>query len=119
MRSRRQAVLEAIREHFRAAGQSPSYREIGERTGLTPRDVRPHLDQLARDHLIEHRPGVARSISLVDRAANLSDTELEAACHGRGWTVTRSVAPALVKSFPVDPRASASDGDLLEILSKL
>lgn len=119
MRSRRQAVLEAIREHFRAAGQSPSYREIGERTGLTPRDVRPHLDQLARAKLIEHRPGVARSISLVDRTANLSDTELEAACHGRGWAITKSSAPALVKSFPVDPLGSRENDDLLGIIADL
>lgn len=100
MSSRRQAVLAAIRQHFRATGCSPSYAEIGERTGLEPRHVRPHLDKLQTEGLIVYRRGVGRSIALVDRMANLSDEEVELGVHERGWTVVKSVLPVLSAVYP-------------------
>ncbi len=113
MSSRRQAVLTAIRQHFRVTGCSPSYAEIGERTGLEPRHVRPHLDSLQADGLIVFRRGVGRSIMLVDRMANLSDEEVELGVHGRGWTLVKSAVPALAEVYPLDLAIDENDLALL------
>ncbi|MEN2749245.1 helix-turn-helix domain-containing protein [Sphingomonas sp. T9W2] len=105
MSSRRQLVLESIRRHFRAVGASPSHREIAQETGLTRQHVGRWLDELQAAGVITYTPGRARSIVLVDRAANFSDAELHLACAGRGWTVTEpalSVQP-LATAYPVDP----------------
>jgi DNA-binding transcriptional ArsR family regulator len=118
MSSRRQTVLKAIRQHFRETGCSPSYAEIGERTGLEPRHVRPHLEQLQDDGLLTYRRGVGRSIVLVDRMANLSDEEVERGVHGRGWTLVKSTLPLLADMFPIDPTLKASFGQLLKQLDE-
>lgn len=102
MSSRRQLVLESIRRHFRVLGQSPSHREIGDATGLSHQHVGKYLVILRDEGLIDFIPKVARSISLIDRGAMLSDCELELICAGRGWTVIKPAVP-IAEAFPVDP----------------
>lgn len=102
MSSRRQLVLEYIRRHFREVGQSPSHKEIAEATGLERQHVGKHLVTLRETGLIDFQRGRARSITLVDRGAMLSDCELELICVGRGWTVLKPVVP-ISDAFPVDP----------------
>lgn len=104
MSSRRQLVLEMIRRHFRAVGQSPSHTEIGEATGLKRQHVGRLLDELMTAGLLTYQRGRPRSIALVDRTANLSDCELHLACIGRGWTVREppTQALALTVTYPVD-----------------
>lgn len=118
MSSRRQLVLEAIRRHFRAVGAAPSYREIADTTGIGRRHVRPWLDQLQRDGLLTFIAGQPRSITLTDRMANLSDTELQLACASRGWTVVKPDVhvAALAAAYPVDPRVTDYGLPLLEAL---
>lgn len=102
MSSRRQLVLEFIRRHFREVGQPPSHTEIAEATGLKRQHVGKHLVTLREAGLIDYEHGRARSITLVDRGAMLSDCELELICAGRGWTVRRPPVP-IGEAFPVDP----------------
>jgi SOS-response transcriptional repressor LexA len=85
--STKQRVLEAIRQHFRDTGMSPSFREIGFRVGIAAQRVGPHIQALQIEGYLAYLKGTSRSIVLVDRAANLSDTELRLGCVGRGWTL--------------------------------
>ncbi len=102
MSSRLQIVLEAIRRHFRTVGQSPSYREIAASTGVQSQHVGQYLAKLRDAGLINFERGRARSITLVDRGAMLSDCELELICAGRGWTVSKPAIP-IGEAYPVDP----------------
>jgi SOS-response transcriptional repressor LexA len=87
MSSRRQSVLEAIRRHFQARGASPSHREIAEATGIGRRHVGAWLDYLQAEGALYYKRHSARSIVLIDRAANLSDTEILLAYFSRGLTI--------------------------------
>jgi len=100
MSSRRQKIIEAIRQHFRALGQSPSHREIAAATGVQRQHVGAWLDILERDGLLTYERGVPRSIRLIDRSACLSDTEIEMACALRGWTIVKPPI-ALAAAYPV------------------
>lgn len=103
MSSRRQLVLEVIRRHFRALGQSPSHNEIAESTGLKRQHVGGWLKELQAAGLITFTPNRARSIVLVDRMANFADSEIEAAAHARGATIVwPPVIAPLAEAFPVD-----------------
>lgn len=103
MSSRRQTVLEFIRRHFRSVGSSPSHAEIAGATGLRRAHVGRWLEELRAAGLITYTPYQARSIVLVDRMANFSDSELRLAAAGRGWTIIDTPVPALTKIFTVDP----------------
>lgn len=119
MSSRRQSVLEAIRRHFRARGASPSHREIAEATGIGRRHVGAWLDYLQAEGLLTYRSRAARSIVLIDRMANFSDTELRLACAGRGMIVTDTPLPALVDAYAVDPRVPDYGLPLIEALQHI
>lgn len=99
--NRHQRVLEAVRRHFRDTGASPSYREIEARCGVKKKAVRGSLDYWQRRGTLTFTPGKHHSIELVDRAAMLSDAEIELAVIGRGGHVTWSALPALADAFPV------------------
>ena len=88
--STKQRVLEAIRQHYRETGMSPSFREIGARVGIAAQRVGPHIEILEEEGYLSYRKGAARSIQLIDRAANLSDTEIRLGCAGRGWTIVEA-----------------------------
>lgn len=104
MSSRRQLVLEFIRRHFRAVGASPSHSEIAAATGLARQHVGGWLDELQAAGLITYQRGRPRSIALVDRMANYSDTELRLACVGRGWTISLPpTATPFADCYAVDP----------------
>ncbi|WP_230770662.1 LexA family protein [Sphingomonas sp. Leaf4] len=120
MSSRRQLVLESIRRHFRAVGASPSHGEIAQATGMKRQHVGRWLDELQDAGLICYSPGRARSIVLVDRAANLSDCELQLACAGRGWAVSKPapVVQPIASAFSVDTTVAAFTTDLIAELEK-
>lgn len=112
-------MLEAIRRHFRDLGASPSHEEIARATGLQRQHVGYWLDKLQAAGFLTYRRGVARSIVLTDRMANLSDTELRLACVGRGWSVVEPRVPGLSESFPVDPTVPDFGLTLIEALKHI
>lgn len=94
--SLQQRMVEAIRRHFRDYGEAPSHSELHLAVGIRRNDVGRALRQAAAGRLITFRPGVARGIGLPDRAAMLSDSELELAARARGATIrwpAAAVAP--------------------------
>jgi SOS-response transcriptional repressor LexA len=119
MSSRRQLVLEAIRRHFRAMGQSPSHGEIAEATGLQRQHVGRWLEELQISGLISYSRGRPRSIVLVDRLANFSDTEIRLACAGRGMILTSTPVPALADAYAVDPVVPEFGLQLLDALQHI
>ena len=96
-------VLTAIRQYRREHGCSPSLGEIARRTLVRRQHVGRYLASLQADGYLIYDRAAVETIKLADPAANLSDLDLELACHGRGWTVIRSAAPSVADSFPVDP----------------
>lgn len=64
---RRRAILSYIGKYAAEHSQSPSVREIGAAVGLRSSNaVAGHLDRLEREGKILRRPGVHRSIQVVD-----------------------------------------------------
>lgn len=118
MSSRHQRVLEAVRRHFRDVGASPTYREIEARSGVRAKYIGGSLALWQRRGALTFTAGKARSIKLVDRAAMLSDAELELAVIGRGGHVGWSPLPALADAFPV-PAAGADCDFARELLDRL
>lgn len=66
--SRRQAILEFIRNEVRLKGYPPSVREIGEAVGLASSStVHGHLDRLEKKGLIRRDPTKPRAIELLSQ----------------------------------------------------
>lgn len=101
--SRRVLGLEFIRRYFREHGSSPSHGEIAAGLGMAKRRVGPMIEEWAQAAVLTFTPKRGRSIVLVDRAANLSDSELELACRARGWTIRKSPLPMLTDAIPAVP----------------
>ena len=97
-------VLETVRRYYRLNGYSPSYREIAILASVSIGRIHGYLDQLQAQGYLTHRGRESRSIALVDRFANASDVELEAACHGRNWTILKppAAATAIGEAFQAD-----------------
>ena len=96
-------VLTAVRIYRRQHGRSPSLGEIARRAVVRRQHVARYLVRLQIAGLLTYDRHAPEPIVLTDPAANLSDLDLENACHRRGWTVTTSAAPMIAASFPVDP----------------
>ncbi len=95
-------VLTAIRQYRREHGCSPSLGEIARRTLVRRQHVGRYLASLQADGYLIYDRAAVETIKLADPAANLSDLDLELACHGRGWTVIKSTMPAIGDAYPVD-----------------
>jgi SOS-response transcriptional repressor LexA len=91
--SLRVLTLEFIRRYFRDYGSSPSFREIAAKFDITPQRVSAILRELYRRGEILWTPGLARSIRLPEKAAELSDTEVLEVLRRRGWFVVARSAP--------------------------
>ena len=109
-------VLSAIRAFWREHGRSPSLGEVARRAAVRRQHVTRYLMKLQIGGYLTYDRQAAEPIVLIDPAANLSDLDLENGCHGRGWTIIKSRAPALAQVYSVDARAPAYDPDLLTLL---
>jgi hypothetical protein len=114
-------VLDAIRTHYRHHGRGPSLSKLARLAAKQPQHIRRFVDRLEREGLVEVKPGRRGEpcvILLVDRVAMLSDAELEAGAHGRGWTVVKPgpMAQAVGQAWPADPRIPPDQADLLDRL---
>ncbi len=96
-------VLSAVRAYRREHGRSPTLGEIARRALVKRQHVGRYLGRLQEAGYLVYDRRAAEPITLIDPAANLSDLDLENGCHGRGWTVIKSAAPAVIASYPVDP----------------
>lgn len=96
-------VLSAVRAYRREHGRSPTLGEISRRALVKRQHVGRYLARLQDAGYLVYDRRAAEPITLIDPAANLSDLDLENGCHGRGWTVIKSAAPDVIKSYPVDP----------------
>ena len=96
-------VLSAVRAYRREHGRSPTLGEISRRALVKRQHVGRYLGRLQDAGYLVYDRRAAEPITLIDPAANLSDLDLENGCHGRGWTVIKSVAPDVIASYPVDP----------------
>jgi SOS-response transcriptional repressor LexA len=106
-------VLTAIRQYRREHGCSPSLGEIARRTRVRRQHVGRYLASLQADGYLIYDRAAVETIKLADPAANLSDLDLELACHGRGWTVVKSRAPAIVEAYPIETAPQGWEVDLL------
>ncbi len=65
--TRRQSeALKAIKNFIRDEGYSPTYRELGERLGVTAQSVKHHAHELKRRGAIDFTPGRAGTIRVLD-----------------------------------------------------
>ncbi|MBB2955191.1 repressor LexA [Bifidobacterium commune] len=72
---RQQKVLDAIRKHIQRYGFAPSFREIGEVSGLkSPSSVKHQLETLEEKGYIKMNANKGRAIELVDNEPNVSET---------------------------------------------
>jgi hypothetical protein len=112
-------VLTAIRTYRRQHGRSPSLGEIARRASVRRQHVGRYLVRLQIAGLLVYDRHASEAIILTDPTANLSDIDLEAGCHGRGWTVIKSAAPEMASAFPVDPLVPNWELPLLKKLSQI
>jgi hypothetical protein len=100
--SRRVLALEFIRRYFRDYGSSPSFGEIGAALNIPTQRVGALIRPLVESGELIHRPGIARSFKLPDRAEQLSDAEIAVILLRRGWIVNghdiQTVAESVMKS---------------------
>ena len=87
-------VSAVLNEWFARYGRSPSYREIGAIARVAVSHVGGHLDRLQEEGVLTHQRGVARSIVMIRRLANVSDDEIELECRARRWAIARPSAEA-------------------------
>lgn len=97
----KQRVLTAIRWLFRRDGMPPSHSQVADIAGIATKRIRIYVERLAADGFITYEKGVAFSIRLADRGAELSDEELERVAHARGAAISWSKLPALGYAFPL------------------
>jgi len=112
-------VLTAIRIYRRQHGRSPSLGEIARRASVRRQHVGRYLVRLQIAGLLVYDRHAIEPIMLADPTANLSDIDLEVACHDRGWTVIMSRAPAVASAFPVDPVVPNWELPLLDKLGQI
>lgn len=114
-------VIEAIRRHFRRSGAAPSLSEISNDSGVRRTEVGRSLRRLQHQGLLEVQPGVPRGSMLTDRAANLSDLELELAVISRGGRIEwqRVKAAPLAKAYTPVPIGTNCEHDLAALLDQI
>lgn len=112
-------VLTAIRIYRRQHGRSPSLGEIARQASVRRQHVGRYLVRLQIAGLLVYDRHAAEPIMLTDPTANLSDIDLENGCHGRGWTVIKSRAPAVAAAFPVDSVVPNWELPLLDKLGQI
>ncbi|WP_093332638.1 hypothetical protein [Sphingomonas rubra] len=96
-------MLTAIRVYRREHGRSPTLGEISRRASVRRQHVPRYLLRLQIAGHLTYDRHATEPIVLNDPAANLSDIDLENGCHGRGWTVVKSIAPMISATYPIDP----------------
>ena len=96
--ARQQEILDYIRSRQAEAGDTPSFREIGDHFGFkSPNAVRDHLRALARKGALEKAPGLARSLKLTTPLARLKAATVDIPLYGSipaGFADQRDAEPA-------------------------